>query len=84
MRYMSMESHGGMTLTGKKTEKVGEKRVPVPVCSPQIVRGLSWTRTRASAVGVKFTIRVTNSFSGRPLSTELIIFPAVMRRKVHS
>jgi hypothetical protein len=28
-----MESHGGMILTGK-TEELGEKPVPVPLCPP--------------------------------------------------
>jgi hypothetical protein len=34
-----------------KPEKRGEKPVPVPLCPPQISRGLSRARTRASAVG---------------------------------
>jgi hypothetical protein len=38
--YMSVESHGGMTLTGK-TEELGEKYVPVPLCPPQIPHGLT-------------------------------------------
>ena len=33
-----------------KTEVLGEKPVPVPLCSPQIPRGLTRDRTRASAV----------------------------------
>ena len=41
--------NGGMTLTGK-TEVLGEKLVPVPLCPPQIPHGLTWNRTRASAV----------------------------------
>jgi hypothetical protein len=32
---MSMESHGGMILTGEP-EELGEKTVPVPLCPPQI------------------------------------------------
>jgi hypothetical protein len=31
--YMNMESHHGMILTGK-TEELGEKPVPVPLCPP--------------------------------------------------
>jgi hypothetical protein len=31
---MSLESHGGMILTGE-TDKLGEKPIPVPLCSPQ-------------------------------------------------
>jgi hypothetical protein len=31
--YTSMESHGGMILTGA-TEELGEKLVPVPLCPP--------------------------------------------------
>jgi hypothetical protein len=34
-----------------KTEELGEKPVPVPLCPPQIPHGLSRDRTRASAVG---------------------------------
>jgi hypothetical protein len=33
-----------------KTEELGEKPVPVPLCPPQIPHGLTWARTRASAV----------------------------------
>jgi hypothetical protein len=40
----SLESDGGMILTGK-TEELGENPVPVPLCPPQIPHGL----TRASA-----------------------------------
>jgi hypothetical protein len=32
---MSVESHGGMILTGE-TDELGEKLVPVPLCPPQI------------------------------------------------
>jgi hypothetical protein len=34
-----------------KTEVLGEKPVPVALCSPQIPHGLTQDRTRASAVG---------------------------------
>jgi hypothetical protein len=34
-----------------KTEELGEKPVPVPLCPPQIPHGLTRDRTRASAVG---------------------------------
>jgi hypothetical protein len=34
-----------------KTEVLGEKPVPVPLCPPQIPHGLTRDRTRASAVG---------------------------------
>jgi hypothetical protein len=33
-----------------KTEVLGEKPIPVPLCPPQIPRGLTRDRTRASAV----------------------------------
>jgi hypothetical protein len=33
-----------------KTEELGEKPVPVPLCPPQIPHGLTQARTRASAV----------------------------------
>jgi hypothetical protein len=47
--YMSMESHDAMILTGK-IEELGEKPVPVPLCSTQISHGLTRERTLASAV----------------------------------
>jgi hypothetical protein len=34
-----------------KTEELGEKPIPVPLCPPQIPHGLNRDRTRASAVG---------------------------------
>jgi hypothetical protein len=34
-----------------KTEVLAEKPAPVPLCPPQIPHGLTWDRTRASAVG---------------------------------
>jgi len=46
---MSMESHGGMILTGE-TQELGEKPVPVPLRPPQIPHRLIRVRTRASAV----------------------------------
>jgi hypothetical protein len=53
---------GGMILTGK-TEVLGEKAVPVPLCPPQISHGLTWDRTRVSAVRVW---RLTASDMTRP------------------
>jgi hypothetical protein len=44
-----MENDGGMMLRGK-TEELGEKPVPVPLCPPQIPHGLTRARTRDSAV----------------------------------
>jgi hypothetical protein len=35
----------------EKTEELGEKPVPAPLCPPQIPHGLTLHRTRASAVG---------------------------------
>jgi hypothetical protein len=35
----------------RKTEELGEKPVPVPLCPPQISHGLTRDRTRTSAVG---------------------------------
>jgi hypothetical protein len=46
---MIMASHGGMTLTGE-TKELGEKPVPVPLCPPQILHGLTWARIRYYAV----------------------------------
>jgi hypothetical protein len=34
--------------TDRKTEVLGEKPVPVPLCLPQISHGLAWNRTQAS------------------------------------
>jgi hypothetical protein len=47
---MSLESDCGMIYWQGKTEKLGEKPVPVPICPPQIPHGLTRARTRASAV----------------------------------
>jgi hypothetical protein len=41
---MSLESDGGLILTGK-TDELGEKPVPVSLCSPQIPHGLIRART---------------------------------------
>jgi hypothetical protein len=46
---MSLESDGGMILTGENAE-FGEKPVPVPLCPPQIPHGMTRAPTRASAV----------------------------------
>jgi hypothetical protein len=37
---MGLENDGGMILTGK-TEELGKKPVPVPLCAPQIPNGLT-------------------------------------------
>jgi hypothetical protein len=39
---------GTMTLTGE-TEVLGDKPVLVPLCPPQIPKGMVWNRTRAFA-----------------------------------
>jgi hypothetical protein len=46
-----------------KTEVLGEKPVPVPLCPPQIPHGLTRDRTRASAVGGR---RLTAWATARP------------------
>jgi hypothetical protein len=51
-------------LTGK-TEELGDKPVPVPLYPPQIPHGLTWARTRASAVRSR---RLTTWAMARPLS----------------
>jgi hypothetical protein len=38
---MSLESDGGMIYCQGKTEELGEKPVPVPLCPPQIPHGLT-------------------------------------------
>jgi hypothetical protein len=42
--YMSVESHGGMILTGEIKE-LGERPVPLPLCPPQIPHGLTGVLT---------------------------------------
>jgi hypothetical protein len=46
---MSMNSHGGM-IRAEETEELGVSPVPVPLCRPQISRGLTGAQTSASAV----------------------------------
>jgi hypothetical protein len=48
-RWMRIEIHSGMIFTGI-IEELGEKPVPIPLCPPQIPHGLTWTRTRVSAL----------------------------------
>jgi hypothetical protein len=48
-----------------KTEELGEKPVPVPLCPPQIPHGLTRERTRASAVRGR---RLTTWAMARPRS----------------
>jgi hypothetical protein len=48
-----------------KTEVLGEKPVPVPLCPPQIPHKLTWDRTRASAVRGQ---RLTAWAMARPFS----------------
>jgi hypothetical protein len=43
----TMESHGGIISTGE-TEELRENPVPVPLCPPQILHGLTQVQTRAS------------------------------------
>jgi hypothetical protein len=47
-----------------KTEELGEKPVPVPLCPPQMPHGLTQDRTRASAVGGR---RLTAWAMARPV-----------------
>jgi hypothetical protein len=55
-----------------KTEELGEKPVPVPLCPQQIPHGLTQARTRASAVRVR---RLTTWAMARPFRyvTKLLI-----------
>jgi hypothetical protein len=45
-----LESDGGIIYWQGKTEELGEKPVPAPLCPPEIPHGLTGARTRASAV----------------------------------
>jgi hypothetical protein len=47
---MSLESDGGIIYWQGKTEELGEKPIPLPLCPPQIPHGITRARTRASAV----------------------------------
>jgi hypothetical protein len=62
MINMSMDSHGGIILTGK-TKEFGEKPVPLALCLPQIPHG---RLTRASAVRCQ---RQTTCTMAWPLTT---------------
>jgi hypothetical protein len=55
-RYMRMDSHGGMTLTGE-TEELGEKPVPVSFHPP---KNPTWTDP-----GTKPVLRVERPVSNR-------------------
>ena len=48
-KWRPVLSIGGMTVTGD-TGVLGGKPCPVPLCPPQISRGLAWDRTRTFAV----------------------------------
>jgi hypothetical protein len=48
--YMRMENDGGMTYWQGKTEDLGEKPVPVSLCTKQIPHELTRARTRDSAL----------------------------------
>jgi hypothetical protein len=52
-----------------KGEELGEKPVPVPLCTPQIPHGLTRARTRPSAVRGR---RLTTSAMARPGATHLL------------
>jgi hypothetical protein len=47
---MSIEIHGGMIVTEKKTKELKDKLVPVPLYPPQIPYGLTRAQTQASAM----------------------------------
>jgi hypothetical protein len=65
---MSLESDGGMILTGENRRTWRKKPVPVPLCPAQIPRGLSRVRTRASAVRGR---RLTTWAMARPQTASL-------------
>jgi hypothetical protein len=57
------------------TEELGEKPFPVPLCPPQIPHGLTWARTRASAVTGR---RLTAWAMARPIRMLQITPPHVI------
>jgi hypothetical protein len=54
---MSLESDGGMIYLQGKTEELGEKPVPVPLCPPQIPHGFTLARARASTAELDIKTR---------------------------
>jgi hypothetical protein len=52
MQHGDEEEYGALVQLYRqgKTEVLGEKPVPVPICPPQISHGLTWDRSRASEV----------------------------------
>jgi hypothetical protein len=62
----STKRHDGMSLT-RKTEKLGEKPVHVPLFPPQIPYGLNWTNCLShGTTPVNFLLTVLTSFSSLP------------------
>jgi hypothetical protein len=70
---LSMESHGGMVLTGE-TEELGEP-VPVPLCPPQIPHGLKRARIRTSAVRGRWLIA---SAMARPVTGRFLLSHVIL------
>jgi hypothetical protein len=62
-KYMSMESHGGMILTGDMRRTRSKDPVAVPTCPPRVPQGLTRVPTRASEVRV---LRLTAWATARP------------------
>jgi hypothetical protein len=63
-----------------KTEVLGEKPVPVPLCPPQIPHGLTRDRTRASAVGGR---RLTAWAMARSLTVSVLSQLQFLIRRSH-
>jgi hypothetical protein len=47
---MALMVDGGILLTRERTEVLGDKPAPLPLCTPQIPHGSAWDRTRPSEV----------------------------------
>jgi hypothetical protein len=63
LQMMNVEQSVEWELAGK-TEVLGGKPAPMPLCPPQIPHDLTWARTRAAAVGNR---RLTAWAMARPL-----------------
>jgi hypothetical protein len=69
---------GGMILTGV-TEEVGEKPVPVPLCSPQIPHGTFRAQTRGTAARSRRLIAWATARLVRPIKCKLVTRTSIVK-----